>query len=376
VKRALTLALLVAGCQRSPGQHYEIRVFPTPRSLTFASALDVVLERASGDRQHYAFALPRPAPAPPWLLDVQTRDWGSSPLVAQATALGADGALASGVGAPVDGVISIYLQDVVAGTDLALPTNFDFAAAPTDASAAGDALRDQALDGTVVPDLGAADLTGIVLDLAAPDLASALDAGPPDLAGCTTVMLPAAANTELSTNYSSPFGSAPLYIFDVTLSSPTQVAIYRFNLASVPTTANVAALSLRIGYAPEGCGGSCYTCSASDGTGPVYVSLMSSDWDEATANCADRRTGVPWASPCAQGTDVSAIFSTAMHVAQNDTVVAVSAAALAELGTWRSSDLLTLQVYPGVSMAVTSRWSGSTGCAFGTTPQLTVTYCP
>jgi hypothetical protein len=382
VRRVALLALLLAGCEHVPGQRYELQVYPSPRSLVVANALDVILQRDNGERQRSGFPLPHPSPAPPWLLDVQTHDWGAASLQVEVVALGAEGNVAYGVGAPRDGVIVVQLADVSAGDDLALPPRLDFAtlespdagppppdAAAGDIAVAGDGPMPD-LTGASPPDLGTVlpDLRGVVVDLAS--VVGDLAAAP----SCSTVTLPAEADAELSylaTN--SNFGSDQLFDF-----STGEYVIYRFDVTTVPATASIQSIGLRLGYSPNGCSTNCYSCSIYDANATPEMRFMSSDWDEATVTYNNRRTGMAWNVPGAEGApDRSAtVAGHTMHTAHADTTIPVDAAALGELATWRQSNRVTLQVTVAVqdAMTITSRETGKT-CTAGTTPALVVRYC-
>lgn len=156
----------------------------------------------------------------------------------------------------------------------------------------------------------------------------------------------------------------------------------RFDVSSLPTTANIQSASLELSWASNAvdCGPNCGSCASIDAAGNVDVYFLRSDWTESSVNWNTRDGMNQWgnAGATANGTDRSpntaAIFN---HGKGMSSSVPIDANQLAGIKSWRQSNKLSFLVQAeSTTIFMIATREGKNLCqATGDGPKLIVKYC-
>jgi hypothetical protein len=384
---ALTALLAMAACSTEPGSKYVVEVRPNSLSEQQATRLELNVRRLdTSDATRVTFDLPTPRPKPPWLFDLETRSWGSTAIVVEATARDGQTEFGTGTGKVVAGsdTITVVLKQ-------ALPAD----GGVTDLQAVSDGGASSS-DGSV-QDLGA------VRDLAP---SKDLSTSPADLAGCVTHELSADQDTQLSPNTpTTNLGEA------TALKIGFEGSVGLVHFPAIPQLdLNVLQLSsLRLTMTAAGedeaCGSMCSggtfqsgtMCTTEELAGDLEARLMTNDWKEAEATWTLRTMGFGWtpggAAPAASGTTGSDstpfAFAIAKHQPGQADTFEAKPTLLADLRTWFGTYApikgfsIRLASVTGAGMtearavyATSERAMSSAACGTRMAPKLQVTFCP
>jgi hypothetical protein len=180
------------------------------------------------------------------------------------------------------------------------------------------------------------------------------------------------------------FGAATICNIGVAVGA---VGIFRFDLSSLPSTAKIQDLKLRLAYAAraEACATGCGSCDSLEKAGTLQVAFLRSDWPEAHVTWRNRAYNDPslgprpWAGPGAGGVgDSSQPVASIAHAVRQEAVFS-GGDLLGQLGVWRAGNAVSFRVIPtnGAVFIAAMREQPEKGCPESyPRPLLEISYCP